>query len=140
MITNFSTSDQLLTPHDFCICSERQMTMHRSMTLLLAYLNNRLQFFTTNKMLTKEHMSLFVVKHILFIFKLGSWNCPLHSISKINCHREIKLHPRIKPATPIQQIWFSTYWDLKSVTSLFWITSIFCSGKNISVHILFYIQ
>ena len=36
------------------------LSMHRSMTLLLAYLNNRLQLeiFTTNKLLTKEHMTL----------------------------------------------------------------------------------
>ena len=57
--------------------------MPRSMTLLLAYLNklnNRLQLdlFTTNKLLTKEHMLFSVVKPtfvLLFIFKLGSQNC-----------------------------------------------------------------
>ena len=41
---------------------ESRKGMHISMTLSLAYLNNRLvRIFTTSKLLTKEHMALFVV-------------------------------------------------------------------------------
>ena len=48
------------------------------MTLLLAYLNNRLQLdFHHTKLLTKEHMSLFVVKPIVIHIYVGSQNCPL---------------------------------------------------------------
>ena len=51
----------------YSCCTVSLYRMHRSMTLPLAYLNNRLQlyFFTTINLLTKEHMALFVLKPIV---------------------------------------------------------------------------